>query len=59
MVAERMVEEKSLMTAASAAYLNQGVQLTASSLRYATASGSGSGLALDADPPILSTPLLV
>jgi hypothetical protein len=47
------------MTAASAAYLNQGVQLTASSLRYATASGSGSGLALDADPPILSTPLLV
>jgi hypothetical protein len=33
------------ITAASAAYLNEGVELTASSVRCAPASGSGSGLA--------------
>jgi hypothetical protein len=45
MVEERMVEEKSLMTAASAAYLNKGMEPTAYSLRFASASGSGSCLA--------------
>ena len=35
------------ITAASAAYLNKGLELTAYSVRCAPASGSSSGLALD------------
>jgi len=42
-----MVEGRENIPAASAAYLNKGLELTASSVRCAPASGSSSGLALD------------